>query len=304
MGWVCAECGTEFATDGWCRDCNRLLAQVSQVIAHFGVDWRRTCFGHPLADVPRLPLVVAYGMGVDSTAVLVGFAVLGIRPNKILFADTGSEKPETYAYLPVIQAWLASVGFPAVEVVRYRPRHGLYDSLEGNCLVNETLPSLAFGFKSCSMKWKREPQDKHVNGWQPARDAWARGHKVVKVIGYDAGPKDSRRAWKMTDDAKYAYWYPLRDWGWDRERCEREIQAAGLPVPPKSACFFCPATQPAELDVLMVEHPELVDRILAMEARAKPHLNKVEGLWRKATRNRPGSMTEYVQRVRLRVVEG
>ena len=44
------------------------------------------------------PFSVAYGMGVDSTAMLVGLAERGIRPDAILFADVGGEKPETYAY--------------------------------------------------------------------------------------------------------------------------------------------------------------------------------------------------------------
>lgn len=65
----------------------------------------------------RSLLVVAYGMGVDSTAMLVGLHQRGVRPDLILFADTGGEKPETYAYLPIIQAWLERVGFPPVVVV-------------------------------------------------------------------------------------------------------------------------------------------------------------------------------------------
>lgn len=40
------------------------------------------------------PLTVAYGMGVDSTAVLVGMKKRGQRPDKILFADVGAEKQE------------------------------------------------------------------------------------------------------------------------------------------------------------------------------------------------------------------
>src|SRR3712207_8674342 len=57
-----------------------------------------------------------------STAMLVEFALRGIRPDLILFADTGGEKPETYAYLPVIQRYLARVGFPTVTTVRYEDR--------------------------------------------------------------------------------------------------------------------------------------------------------------------------------------
>ena len=44
---------------------------------------------------PDCPLVVAYGLGVNSTAMLGEFANRGVRPDLILFADTGGEKPET-----------------------------------------------------------------------------------------------------------------------------------------------------------------------------------------------------------------
>ena len=48
---------------------------------------------------PESPLVVSYGGGMDSTAILVGFAAAGIVPDLIVFADTGAERPETYAAL-------------------------------------------------------------------------------------------------------------------------------------------------------------------------------------------------------------
>ena len=231
-------------------------------------------------------LMVAYGMGVDSTAMLVGLHARGIRPDAILFADTGSEKPTTYEYLAIINAWLVSVGFPTVTVVRRNEQikvRAPYTTLEENCTVNETLPSLAFGYKSCSLKWKRDPQDAWTKRWEPARRAWARGEKVEKMIGYDAGPADSRRS-KITDDAHYTYTYPLRTWGWARERCIAEIKAAGLPVPVKSACWFCPASKKHEVEALAVEHPELYGRALAMEAGArngKHGLGTVKGLGRK-----------------------
>ena len=43
---------------------------------------------------PDCPLVVAYGLGVDSTAMLIEFVRRGIRPDLILFADTGGEQPQ------------------------------------------------------------------------------------------------------------------------------------------------------------------------------------------------------------------
>lgn len=45
--------------------------------------------------------------------------------------------------------------------------------------------------------------------------------------------------------------------------CREIIKAAGLPVPPKSACFFCPAMRQIEILRLATVDPELY--LLAME---------------------------------------
>ena len=52
---------------------------------------------------PLPPVVLAYGVGVDSTALLVELEARGQRPDLVLTADTGVEKPATYAYLDVIR---------------------------------------------------------------------------------------------------------------------------------------------------------------------------------------------------------
>lgn len=216
--------------------------------------------------VPQQPLVMAYGMGVDSTAMLIGFAQCGIRPDLILFADTGCEKSETYLYAPIIRQWLRDVDFPQFEVVRYQPPIAAYDSLYANCWQNETLPSLAFGRKSCSIKWKRQPQDSRVRQWAPAREAWHAGLKVKKLIGFEAG-EERRRYGDRGDDPAYDYWYPLMDWGWDRDRCQQVIADAGLPIPAKSACFMCPAMKKPELVELAANQPEQYGRAIELEDR-------------------------------------
>lgn len=252
----------------------------------------------------RKPVLAAYGAGVDSTAMLIEKIARGEPVDMVLFADTGSEKPETYAYLEMFRGWLQAHGVPSA-VVRYIPKdfknHPPYKTLEENCLTNGTLPSKAFGFGSCSMKWKVQPQEQFARTWQPAIDAWARGDTVLKLIGYDCSPADDRRYHDRAgygDDKRYTYEYPLRDWGWKREDCIKRILEAGLPEPPKSACFFCPVTKPHELHEM---GPGLLRRIVLMEARAKPRLTTVQGLWRNPVKGlrgatpRPGSMTEYIR---------
>jgi hypothetical protein len=244
---------------------------------------------------PRPPLVVSYGVGIDSTAMLVAMYLRGIRPDLILFADTGAEKPETYAYLPIISKWLKKVGFPPITTVRYEPTRAPYSTLEGKCFANETLPSLAFGKHSCSIVFKAQPQDRYVQSWQPALDAWAAHRKVIRAIGYDNGEQDCRRRAKADravekkaqaghkDATRYDYWYPLQEWGVDRFRCILLISHAGLPLPTKSACWFCPASKKSEVIELRDKQPALFWRGIAMEDRAregKHGLQSTQGLGR------------------------
>jgi hypothetical protein len=234
----------------------------------------------------------------------VGLVARRIRPDAILFADVGAEKDETYAYLPIINKYLKRHGFPTVTVVRYEPQnfkhYPPYATLEQNCLTNGTLPSEAFGFGSCSMKWKAAPQKKWLQSWAPAIECWANGGKIRRAIGFDNSGADKKRrcAAESITDKDFDYWYPLQEWGWDRETCKAQIAAAGLPVPPKSSCFFCPNMNPSEVRELPADK---LCRIVLMESRAKPRLTKIEGLWRNGckgkkdpAKKRPGTMTEFI----------
>ena len=129
------------------------------------------------------------------------------------------------------------------------------------------------------MKYKVQPQDRFVGAWPPALECWRRGGRVVKAIGFDAGPSDSRRH-RHGQDERFTHWYPPAEWALDRDDCERVIRDAGLPAPMKSACFFCPASKRQEVLWLRERHPDLLERALAIERNAAPKLTSVRGLGR------------------------
>lgn len=216
------------------------------------------------------PLVIAFGGGVNSVAMLVGMHERGIKPDLILFADTGGEKPETYAYVEQFSRHIKAWGFPRVEPVQ---NDGMYKTLENNCLTKHMLPSLAYGFKSCSDKYKRRPQEKRYKQWA-AENCVTK--KPTKAIGYDAD--EPNRATNITDDANYLYWYPLIEWGWGRRECVDAIKRAKLCVPQKSACFYCPASKKSEILWLKKNHPDLFERAVQMERNAE--LTSIQGLGR------------------------
>lgn len=201
--------------------------------------------------------VVSYGAGTNSTAMLVGLYERGERPDVILFADTGGERPETYRHRDTVSEWCAGVGFPRIVTV------GEAVSLEADCLKRAALPGIAYGFKSCSDHYKARPQRR-----------WLKDNGIADptfLIGIDAD--ETRRAKEYPNTR-----YPLIEWWWGRDDCIEAIARAGLPQPGKSACFFCPSMKAREILQLKREHPELLARALAMEASAE--LTSVKGLGR------------------------
>lgn len=250
-------------------------------------------------------IVLSYGGGTDSTALLVEAHRRSIRPDLIVWADTGSERPETYAYLPIIGKWLADRGWPAIETVRWIRQDGRFVPLHEACLAHNDLPSAAYGHAGCSSKWKRQPLDKYIDKHPAVVAALAAGQVVERWIGYNAD-EDARVANLPTlntmlavepDQQVYLFggsaavqpplalratpyqWKAkLYEWGVDREEARQIIQCAGLPLPGKSACFVCPHSSVGEVKDLRRKHPTLFATALQIEAGAE--LTAVAGLGR------------------------
>ena len=225
------------------------------------------------------PIVVSSGGGTNSLALLIGLKRRNVRPDLITFSDTKGEKPETYRNIEIASEWCVKSGFPPIVTVRtVSPTRG-FEGLEGMVTRLGTLPSKAFGQKACSQRFKIEAQRKFLNQWPPAREAWQQNTKLIQVLGYDAG--EPHRAKDFKSD-KFEYWYPLIEWGWGRTECIQVIRSEGLPLPGKSACFFCPSMRKPEVIRLSREHPDLFNRAVDMErkALASGKLGVVKGLGR------------------------
>lgn len=225
------------------------------------------------------PLIVSYGAGINSTAMLVGMVERGIRPDAILFADTGGEHPDTYRMLKQVTKYLVAHEMPRITVVRRRPTlKAPYKTLEAECLDSSTLPSKAYGFSRCASKWKIQPQLKYGKTWQPAIDCWARGELVHKAVGFHT---DEQRRIKPDVDKGYRKVYPLVEWGWTQDDCIAAVKRAGLQIR-KSACFFCPSSTKPEVRALAAQNPQLAQRALTIERKAieAGNLTTTKGLGR------------------------
>lgn len=205
-------------------------------------------------------LIVSYGGGTNSTAMIIGLYRNNIMPDHILFADTGGERQHTYNYISYFNKWLRKVSMPEIETLSYKNKYGNLLTLEQDVINNKTLPSIAFGFKTCSQKFKIYPQEKFIKELYPQR-------KITHLIGFDAGEQRRVKENPLVNNKNL---YPLIEWGWDRNKCKNVILNEGLCLPGKSSCFFCPNMKKHEILDLTDEEKE---RVKFMESNSK---NKVE----------------------------
>jgi hypothetical protein len=229
--------------------------------------------------------IASYGGGTNSTALIIKL-IKDKRPiDYILFADTGGEKPETYEYIEIFSAWVQAQGYPGIITLHYITKDGDPLTLEQDLLNQGVLPPPCYGGKSCSEKFKIRVVDKFIRSLPKSTQIWDDGGKVVKYIGFDLGEERRKDSAILYDIVypKFKKLYPLiDDYRMDRAACVAEIKSAGLPLPGKSSCFFCPNTKKRELQDLLKNHPELYERAVQLERRGMPYSQSanVKGLGR------------------------
>lgn len=211
----------------------------------------------------KLPLVIAYGGGINSTAMLCGFRERDIKPDLILFADTKGEFERTYRHKDEMSALCQLWWGIEIQTVQ-KLYEGEHEGLEAECRRKNILPSLAYGNKACSVKHKIEPQTKALKAWMDANKI----KSVTRAVGYHAG-EGHRAVGIQSEDLKKGRtahnWFPLIEWQWRQADCLEAIKRHGLTPPGKSACFFCPASKRHEIIALKHDRPDLYERAIAME---------------------------------------
>lgn len=191
----------------------------------------------------NLPVVLAFGGGVNSTAI-IGLAALGKLPVKIdvvLHATTETDDPQTYKFIEETvkpYCWMEGIKFVTVQ--------SPLGSLLNHYMKHHIIPTRMF--RHCTDNFKIKPMRKWCERQFP--DGY------VLILGIDAG--ESQRA--KTPD-----YFPLIDMGIDREGCKRIIKQAGMPIPIKSGCICCPFTPPKDFVKMSNDDPQSFSKVVALE---------------------------------------
>jgi 3'-phosphoadenosine 5'-phosphosulfate sulfotransferase (PAPS reductase)/FAD synthetase len=197
---------------------------------------------------------LSFGAGVNTVAILHIPDVMKIV-DFVIFADTGGEKPETYAYIEkYVKPYLKEIGKDFV-VVKGKERingqeiSNLYDA----CYLWKVIPSRMLRF--CTDKFKIKPIKQYFQINFP-------GEKVRAVIGiaYDEAHRINNIRWDGQE-----IWYPLVEKKITRQGCIDIIKNAGWEIPLKSGCFFCPFQSKKEWFDLKNNHPELWQKAIELE---------------------------------------
>lgn len=199
--------------------------------------------------------VLSYGCGVNTAALMILLLKEGMPFDEAVFADTGGELPETYEYLAVSRAYLERHGKPLTIV---RSRAGtLYDT----CVRRTVIPSQIWRWST--RDYKIRPIHRYY------RSLGVPIHEYLG-IAYD----EVERMKKSTEPYITSH-FPLVDRRITREGCMSIIKRAGLPVPVKSGCFFCPFNNIARWKEIHDSHPELYAKAVSLEEGSKHYPNQL-----------------------------
>jgi hypothetical protein len=217
---------------------------------------------------------ISYGGGVQSTALLALAAAGRINFPLFLFANVGddSEDPRTLDYVrDVATPYAATHGIDLVELRRIK-RDGttatIVSEIERPGSRRVGIPVFmsngAPGNRSCTSEFKirviaREVRRRGATDDDPA------------IVGVGISLDESHRANTRRAEKGERIVYPLIGVGEEtglrltRADCRRIIADAGLPIPPKSSCYFCPFHRLSTWVELRRDRPDLFARAAQLE---------------------------------------
>lgn len=233
-------------------------------------------------------VIFSYGGGVQSNAVLALAAQGRLQFDAFIFANVGSdsENPATLRYIEeYAKPFAEEFNIPLVEVQATfeKKPDTLLASLERQQSV--TIPAFVEGGgiygRNCTSSFKIRVINKRLKKEYPntyvragigfSTDEWKRARDTEwhdRFSSEDAKRPEMYGFWKQN-------YYPLLEMRLSRNDCHRIITEAGLPVAPKSSCYFCPYHRAGEWIAMKKYEPELFEKACYVdEMLARRHQTK------------------------------
>jgi len=205
-----------------------------------------------------MPTVVSYGGGIQSTALVV----LAMREcwaiDEIVHVDlVDAESPRTREYVDYFRRWLRDGYGRDITVIE---RNMYWDMLDNPAFTPVPWRGRRERFmlqRQCTRQYKVAPLTRYLYDRYP-------GERVGLMLGISV---DEYHRMRDSSAARIEHVYPLVDRRLTRWQCRDIIERAGLVVPSKSSCWFCPYRSIRSQWALVQHYPRLREMAQALEDR-------------------------------------
>lgn len=176
------------------------------------------------------------------------------RPDVIIMADTGDEPDGVYEHVEWMRDYMKSAGLEFVVVQSANGPLAEFSTTKRKMVTPMYGSRGGQIIRVCTERWKIREVRREL------RKRGAREASVMLGISLDEihRMKDSPVRW-------ITHHYPLIDLRLTRRNCESLIKKAGVPKPPKSACWHCPFRTPLGWQGLRDAEPQSFAKAVAFE---------------------------------------
>ena len=214
--------------------------------------------------------VLSLGAGVQSSA-LAFMVEKGVIPpvDCAIFADTQAEPPEVYEWLDYIKA---NVSYPihivtagsleadAVAMRRNKKTNALYwKNVLPTFMQKKGTGGYGLFPRHCTTDYKIVPIKRKIR--ELLGKDWRKA-SVEQLIGISTDEasrmKDSRVKYIKNQ-------WPLIEMSMCRSDCQNWMKDNGHPIPPKSACYFCPFHDNKTWQTMKTDSPKLFNKAVQFE---------------------------------------
>ena len=213
---------------------------------------------------------VSLSGGKDSSYLLLQMIERGMPIDAVLSADTGMEFPEMYGHLEKLDDLLYRERGIHITTLRH-PKGFEWLMFDEPKQKPKTLENRArLGISPCG------------NGWPGIRVRWCTGQLKTHLISKEVNRlKRDKNAIHYVGIAADEAWrckaeqYPLVDWGVTEAEAlrgcyDRGFDFGGLyEIYHRASCWCCPFQRIEELRRLRKHHPELWDKLMELDRRAR-----------------------------------
>ena len=205
-----------------------------------------------------MPTVVSYGGGIQSTALVV----LAMRErwaiDEIVHVDlVDAESPRTREYVDYFRRWLRDGYGRDITVVERNMYRDMLARPEFTPVPWHGRRKKFMLSRQCTRQYKVAPLQRYLYDRYPAG-------RIGLMLGISV---DEYHRMRDSSAARIEHVYPLVDARLTRWQCRDIIERAGLAVPWKSSCWFCPYRSIRSQWALVQRYPDLAGMARVLEDR-------------------------------------